>query len=318
MHTGSVLFVVREADGGRRGRLERRCTEAAVRHGYEPRLLESPQGAEDWRERIVTAVARAVADGVRLVVAVGGDGTVGATAHSLAGTEAALAVVPTGAANLFARALRVPFEFDAALSTAFLGSEREVDLAFVDGKAVVAMAGIGVDAAVVAATTSAAKEVLGWPGYGLATVSHLSGRAHHFEVQFDDGSTVAAEAQSVVVANVGTLPAGLALSPRVRVDDGLLDVAILAPRGPLGWAVLLSDMFRAGRLGIASARLAPRQTRAVTVSTESELPMQLDGEPIPPGRELAARIAEGALTTRVPRTRQARSAPRPLPAPRLR
>ncbi len=295
-----VLFVVGDAESDRRGRLERRCADAASSHGLGPRFLERPRGAQDWRDRIVTEVRSAVDEGARLVVAVGGDGTIGAAAQGLWGTQAALGVVPTGAANLFARSLSIPFDLDSALEAAFLGRTRAVDLAVADGRAVVAMAGIGVDAAVVASTTTASKEALGWASYGLATLPHLFDRPRRFELRLDGGRATKVEAQSVIVANTGQLPAGLALSPMARADDGLLDVAVLAPRGPLGWLVLLFEMAQSGHLPVAAGRPGPLQARSVAISAEAALPRQVDGEALPPGRELAVQVLEAALSVRVP------------------
>jgi diacylglycerol kinase family enzyme len=299
--TRSVMYVVREADSQRRVRLERRCLEAAARHGYRAQFPQCPYARSDWREHIVGEVKSAVAEGARLVVAVGGDGTIGAAAEGVVETDAALAVVPCGAANLFARALGIPFGFEAALTAAFFGSDRSVDVAFANGRAVVTMAGIGLDAAVVAATTATSKNVLGWLGYGFATLPHLYDRPRRYEVRLDDGTALTVDAQTVVVANVGLLPAGLALSPWVRPDDGLLDVAVLAPRGPFGWAAVFWGMLQAGRRGVADRHLMLRQTCAVAISADRQLPRQLDGEPITPSNELAVQVAEGALTVRLPK-----------------
>ena len=102
-----------------------------------------------------------------LVVAAGGDGTVRACAQALAGTQVPLGIVPLGTANLAARALGIPPRLGGSLAAAFGGHERRIDLA-VAGAAVgdagaragggaagltfAAMAGIGLDAEVVAAT----------------------------------------------------------------------------------------------------------------------------------------------------------------------
>lgn len=293
--------MVREPDSERRARLERRFLEDAARHGYTARFPKGPYAPSDWRERIVGEVESAVAEGTRLVVALGGDGTIGACAEGVANTNAALAVVPRGAANLFARALGIPFGFEAALDVAFFGSEASVDIAWANGRVVVTMAGIGVDAAVVGATTATSKSVLGWLGYGLSTLPHLYDRPHRYEMQFDDGTVMTVDALTVVVANVGLLPAGLLLSPWTRPDDGLLDVAVLAPRGPLGWAAVFWGMLQSGRRGIPDRHLMSRQTHAVAISADGALPRQLDGEPIAPSNELDVRVAERALTVRLPR-----------------
>ena len=299
--TRSVLFVVSAGtDSMRRSRIEGRCLEVAGRNGLPARALESPDGRSDWRGRVVSEVQSAVAEGTDLVVAIGGDGTVGACAEGVCGTGATLAVIPCGAANLFARALDIPFGFEAALAVAFVGSDHRVDVALANGRAVVTMAGIGLDAAVVAATSAASKQALGWLGYGVATLPRLYDHPYRFQVRLDGATAMTLDARSVVVVNAGRLPAGLAPSPRLRPDDGLLDVTVLAPRGPFGWAALIWQMSRGGRRGGAD-RLASCQAGTVAISAEVELPRQLDGESITASSELVVRIAERALRVRLPR-----------------
>src|SRR5215831_16299111 len=141
-----------------RAGFHRRCRDAAAASGWEPSFLETTVD-----ERGLGLARAAVAAGARMVVAAGGDGTVRACAHALAGTQVPLAIVPLGTANLTARALGVPTRIGAALAAGFGGHERRIDLAAarLAGAAgpadtagtltFAAMAGIGLDAEVVAA-----------------------------------------------------------------------------------------------------------------------------------------------------------------------
>src|SRR5215472_9165095 len=128
-------------------RVSERCRAAAVAGGWDPLWLETSAG-----DAGTGLTHQALAAGAVLVFAVGGDGTVGACAQALAGTGIPLAIVPRGTANLTARALGVPSGLEAALAVGFGEHERRIDLAIADGITYAAMAGIGVDAAVVGAT----------------------------------------------------------------------------------------------------------------------------------------------------------------------
>lgn len=70
--------------------------------------------------------ARAVREGFRVVVAAGGDGSVAGVAHALAGTKAALAVLPLGTFNYFARGLKMPEDPEAAARAILDGSPHPI------------------------------------------------------------------------------------------------------------------------------------------------------------------------------------------------
>jgi diacylglycerol kinase family enzyme len=301
------------------GRFRRRCRAAAAAAGWEPSFLETTLD-----DRGPGLAGAAVAAGARLVVAAGGDGTVRACAQALAGTQVPLAIVPLGTANLAARALGIPSRIGGSLATAFGGHERRIDLA-VAGTAVAgaagamagagamggaramagageltfaAMAGIGLDAEVVAATPRLLKRRAGWLAYAAAGIAHLPGRGQRFTVRLDDDEPLARQARCVVVGNAGLLPGGFALLPQARLDDGLLDVGILAPAGPAGWLRVAHQVLSGG--GRDGRQLERHQARRVEIRTDTELPREVDGEVIAPGRSLTVTLLRRALTVRVP------------------
>jgi len=303
------------------GRFRRRCREAAAAGGWEPSFLPTTFDA-----RGVGLARAAVAAGAGMIVAAGGDGTVRACAQALAGTRVPLAIVPLGTANLAARALGIPPRIGGSLATAFGGQDRRIDLAVAEvaaagaagagaeggagttggaGAAVgageltfAAMAGIGLDAEVVAATPRLLKRRAGWLAYGAAGIAHLPGRGERFMVRLDDGEPLARQARCVVVGNAGLLPGGFTLLPRARLDDGLLDVGILAPAGPAGWLRVAHQVLsRGGRDG---RHLERHQARRVEIRTDTDLPREVDGEVITPGHSLTVTLLRRALTVRVP------------------
>ena len=301
------------------GRFRRRCREAAVAGGWEPSFL--PTSLDD---RGVGLARAAVAAGARMIVAAGGDGTVRACAQALAGTRVPLAIVPLGTANLAARALGIPPRIGGSLATAFCGQGRRIDLAVAEVAAAgaagaaggvpttggagaaggageltfAAMAGIGLDAEVVAATPRLLKRRAGWLAYGAAGIAHLPGRGERFTVRLDDGEPLARQARCVVVGNAGLLPGGFTLLPRARLDDGLLDVGILAPAGPAGWLRVAHQVLSGG--GRDGRQLERHQVRRVEIRTDTELPREVDGEVITPGHSLTVTLLRRALTVRVP------------------
>jgi diacylglycerol kinase family enzyme len=161
-----------------------------------------------------------------------------------------------------------------------------------------AMAGIGLDAEVVAATPRLLKRRAGWLAYAAAGIAHLPGRGQRFTVRLDDDEPLARQARCVVVGNAGLLPGGFALLPQARLDDGLLDVGILAPAGPAGWLRVAHQVLSGG--GRDGRQLERHQARRVEIRTDTELPREVDGEVIAPGRSLTVTLLRRALTVRVP------------------
>ncbi len=270
------------------------CRQAAAAAGCpEPEIL--PTSAADAGEGLAS---RAAAAGAPLVIVAGGDGTVRACAQALAGTSVPMAIIPAGSANLVAWALRIPAGLSAALNVAFSGRERRIDLGAADGLRFAAMAGIGLDAAVVAATSAAAKRLAGWPAYAVAATGQLLRRPATFTVRCDGGEPLVLAAQSVAVGNCGLLPGGFSVMPDARLDDGVLDVAILAPAWPLGWASVGYRVLLGSRRD--DSRLLRLRARQVEISADAELPRQVDGEVIGPATALSVRVEPGALLVRVP------------------
>jgi YegS/Rv2252/BmrU family lipid kinase len=289
----NVAFVVNGSLVRGGGHLLALCREAAARYGWAAEFLVTEKA-----EAGVSAANSAALDGIDLVVAVGGDGTVRGCAEGLARTGVPLGVVPHGTANLLARTLRIPRHPKAALAVALnsRGVDRVIDLAVADDVPFTAMAGMGLDAAVVGGTRL--KHQFGWLAYAMSGAVHLALPPTRFAIRLDDGVPIEREARSVVVGNSGLLPGGFNLLPDARLDDGLLDMGVLAPRGPFGWTRV------AGRVLTHSHHQDPMlerfQARKVEITTPSLLPREVDGELVTAGHSLTVTVQPGALTVRMP------------------
>ena len=273
-------------------RLAAGCAAAATAAGWDSLVLETSAGDPG-----TLLARRGVAAGAGLVFAVGGDGTVRACAEALAGTEIPLAIVPRGTANLAARALGIPHRLGAALAAGFGGHERRIDAARADGMTFAAMAGLGVDAAVVAAAPAWLKSRAGWLAYAAAGAGLAHGPRATFEISLD-GTPLACAARSVVAGNAGLLPGGFVLLPAARLDDGQLDVGILAPASLLDWGRVAHQVLTGSRR--EGRQLLSYRARHVEIRADRELPRQVDGELIKPGRVLTVTVLPAALRVRVP------------------
>jgi len=117
-------------------------------------------------------------------------------------------------------------------------------------------------------------------------------------VRLDEDEPLARQARCVVVGNAGLLPGGFTLLPQARLDDGLLDVGILAPVGAAGWLRVARQVLTGN--GRPGPQLERHQARRVEIWAETELSREVDGEVITSGRSLTVTLLRRALTVRVP------------------
>lgn len=259
-------------------------------------LLTTPQdaGAAQTRE--------AMAAGAQVVFVCGGDGTVMDCVGALAGTNVALAVLPAGTGNLLASNLGLPDDAAAGVTVATQMGRRRLDVGVVDGRCFVVMAGMGFDAAMVESASEDLKARVGVVAYVWSGLQRLRDRPMQVTVRLDDDPPLRRRARSVIVGNVGRLQGGIRLLADAQPDDGLFDVAIVAPRTIAHWTRLAWAVLR-GRRRVP--RMQVLRARRIEVVSDVDQPRQLDGDAISPGRRLSITIRSAALELCVPQPERA-------------
>jgi YegS/Rv2252/BmrU family lipid kinase len=247
---------------------------------------------------------RAAVEGADLVIVCGGDGTVREVCAELAGTGIPVGIVPAGTGNLLARNLGLPLYIRAAIDVALAGQDRAIDMVAVSGDGIddshfLVMAGMGFDAAIMEGVNEQIKKKVGWLAYVLSALKSLMFPVSRVEISVDGGEPTTHRARTIVVGNVGYLQAGMPLLPDATIDDGLLDVVILYPRRFLSWVPLaIRVLTKHARTDDTINRMTGQ---SVTIRAASDVPRQLDGDSIGPGKELRMQCIHGRLLVRVPR-----------------
>lgn len=215
------------------------------------------------------------------VVAAGGDGTVAAVAQALEGREAELAIVPAGTGNLVARELGIPRDLRDAVAVAVDGDSpvRPLDTMTANGRLFLLNAGVGVNAETVAATSRLGKTLFGRSAYaGAAVFNAIQSRPQTVSVSVDGGAEETFEATDVLVSNCGSLARGLYPNgPDIRMDDGILDVAVCCLKTPAEYPLLYlkKRLSPEKENGILHER---RARESVTIRSREPLPVQADGD----------------------------------------
>lgn len=270
------------------------------------------------------ATARALVSGVSVVLVAGGDGTVRAVSEAMANTGVPLAILPSGTGNLLARNLGLPLGDPAEMIRAALGDFRyPIDIGWArmireDGEetehAFVVLAGIGLDADMIANTRSDLKRSVGWIAYVDGAARSLPGAKPFRSVyQIDEGRLHSTKVHSILFANCGTLPAGILLIPDASVTDAALDVAVIQPTGMFGWLGVWRRIwwdnsvlrrFRAGRLVLErrgrDASVHYFRGNAAEAASSRPVPVELDGDEFGEAVRITCRADPGALLLALP------------------
>jgi YegS/Rv2252/BmrU family lipid kinase len=249
------------------------------------RVLEIARAA-GWRIECATSeypqhptqLAREAAhDSVDVVLVHGGDGTLNEAANGIAGTDAALAVLPGGTANVWAKELRIPRDPVKAMRTAAEGERRQVDLGRANGRYFMLMAGVGLDAAVIERVRPAAKRRWGALSYIMAALPEaFRARARPVRLRLD-GEDVETDLYWMVVGNTRSYGGFRDITVHAVADDGLLDVALMSRGGV--WRLLLDGARVLAGRHEGSPNVRYVRAREIVVVTDG-LPVQIDGEPV--------------------------------------
>jgi YegS/Rv2252/BmrU family lipid kinase len=284
------LIVNPSAGAGRAARLLP-AVEAALRSLGIAFRVDRTTSMEHARE-----LARAACDAGERVAAMGGDGLIGAVAGEACGSDSVVAVLPGGRGNDFARKLEIGDDPVAACELLVEGRERRVDVAEVGGRTYVGILSAGLDSDV-NEIANATRLKLGTAVYLYGTLRALRAwRPARWDVQID-GAAHAFTGYSVAVANSGVFGGGMWLVPDAQLDDGLLDVVMIADRPKMRFLRMLPKVFKGTH--VDDPGLTILRGREVAFRADRSFTAYADGDPI---ADLPAtvRVRPGALRVLVP------------------
>jgi YegS/Rv2252/BmrU family lipid kinase len=266
-----ALFANPAAAGGR-AMSTLPAVETELTHLGIPHRVVDTQSVEHAREE-----ARTAAEQGETVVAVGGDGLVGSLAGALRGKAGALAIVPSGRGNDFARVLKIPTEPREAARVAVDGAERVVDLGLANGRPFVGIASLGFDSDA-NRIANEAKLVKGNLVYLYAALRALAGWKHaRFRVTVD-GREREVVGYSVAVGNSKAYGGGMFVFPHAKLDDGLLDIVTVAEHGKLRWLATVPKVFKGTHVDSPYGKFDTGEL--VKVVADRPFTVYADGDPI--------------------------------------
>jgi diacylglycerol kinase (ATP) len=217
----------------------------------------------------------AVKEGFDTIVAAGGDGTIHEVVNGLADSDVTLGLLPIGTVNVFAMELGLP-SHDLELCWNIIRGEhtRVVDLPSANDKYFVQLAGVGLDAQVVKETSANLKRNFGPLSYLISAAQIAARKPPRLFIECEDSSVE--EASFILIGNGRRYGGPFPFFKQAVMNDGLLDVVLFKQLGYLEIIKYLQDVF------FSSAICLPEvdyfQTRRIRVTSEQDVPVELDGE----------------------------------------
>jgi len=293
------FIIVNPAAG--RGRA-RRAWEATIRPMLREGGLSFTEVYEDRPRAAVPLAEQATREGYEIVAAVGGDGTVHEVLNGILGPSVperpALAVIPGGTGNDFARGVGVPKDMISAARLLLDGGRRRrVDVGRVNDRYYGTISGVGFDAEVAA-------EVNRWPKWVAGTVVYTAGilkklityRCAPARITID-GETTEFPMFLLAAANTSWYAGGMYMAPHARPDDGYLEVILARDLTKLETLGVLPKVFSGDHL--KHPKVSHREAREIRVESDVPLAIHADGETV--GRVPAVfRVHPQALEVVVP------------------
>jgi YegS/Rv2252/BmrU family lipid kinase len=278
VHHGGVVIYNPTAGRGRAGKL-REQAQAMLGSGFEWVPTMKAGHAEDLaREAAKLAQAKAAKGEAQIVVAYGGDGTVGDVMRGILGSEATLGIIPVGTGNDLARNLGLKLDLQEAVATVLNGVVRRIDIGTANGTPFINNAGTGFDAAVMKTMNTGIKKARGQFAFQMAILKTFPGyKPFTLTVETGDGETITEKAFLVSILNGKMYGGGMMAAPAADMDDGQLDVMIIKAMPKLPLLLSLMPQVTAGRhQNHAAVRML--KVRNMKVTTTPPQPLNIDGD----------------------------------------
>ena len=242
-----------------------------------------------------TLATQAVKDKIDVIVAVGGDGTVNEVAQPIISSDVVLGIIPSGSGNGLARHLNIPVDVSKAIGLINKLNIKKIDTAEVNNQFFVNLAGVGFDALV-------AKKFAGQKRRGFLKYSQIiiheyfrySPKEFKLEV---DGKKIKRKALFISFANSDQFGYNTSISPKARVDDGLIDICIMK-KHPIWKSVFLPALLLSKKID-KTGFVEIIRAREVNLG-QKEQTINVDGEPVKMKRPLRIKVVPKSLNVVVP------------------
>jgi diacylglycerol kinase (ATP) len=273
-----ALVIINE----RAGSLSAETVERSIRSALPKKLQNDVEIlVTSDTDAMKTAIAEAQTTLDR-VIAAGGDGTVTEVISAiLPYPHLQLGIIPVGTGNRLACNLGIPTNIRGALDTALTGIPHRIDIGRINDRYFSLMAGVGLDAEIMAEVNPFEKRTMGMLAYFWKGVQRAFRTPYAiFEIEAD-GQFLRCRGIGVVIANAGNLLGRyFTLTPGAQPDDGLFDLCVLASKRRTDYWTTIIQILSQQHRGIADKGMRHMRASRITIRSRPKVKAQADGDVI--------------------------------------
>ncbi len=248
-------------------------------------ILIEMQSRQIWPEvftvrpnsRVGAVVQNAIKRGIKLVVVAGGDGTIDSVAGAMAGSSAALGIIPTGTRNNLALSLGIPSSIADAVALLSEGRQLKIDVGYMHSgrtsRWFLEAATLGLLSDLYPVADDIQHGDLTQIGNLLGTF--ISSTASRLRVILDGRERVNTTAHMVLIANMPYLGPHFQVAPDVSFNDGLLDVLVYSDMSQMD--LIAYTMQSIGGAAVEDARIKHYRVQHLTIHSDPPMPVLADG-----------------------------------------
>jgi diacylglycerol kinase (ATP) len=270
-----------------------------LRRALEERAATDVFWREVGKSRFAPSeVEKALAHGAELILVWGGDGMVQRCVDVVAGTQATLAIIPAGTANLLATNLGIPKDIEEAVDVGLAGHARRIDVGRLNGERFAVMAGAGLDARMIGDADGGLKDRVGRLAYVWTGAKHIREKPFRAKIEVDGARWYDGDASCILFGNVGKLFGGVEAFEDAHPDDGVLELGVVSADGIREWAGTVA------RAVVGTAAKSPHafttKVHSVRIKLDRKVPYELDGGDRKKVRKLRVEVEPEAVRICVP------------------
>lgn len=288
-----IVFIVNPISGTSGKRYVLKLIEEYLDKGtYEYEVVNSEHVGH------ATELARTAAqEGVDVVCAIGGDGTVNEVASGLIHSQTALGIIPSGSGNGLARHLRIPTDPLSAIKILNGGDVQGMDYGMVNGRPFFCTCGVGFDAFISQKFAESGKR---GPITYIENVLNNGLKYHPEQYEVDivnnqEGGEVHEVYKAFLIscANASQYGNNAYIAPKASVRDGVMDVTIIEPFTAIEAPLLATQIFN-GTIG-KNSRVKTFQCQKLTIQRSQPGVVHYDGDPVEMGEKVVVELVPNGL-----------------------